>query len=109
MAMTQALAKAAKSRRRDREDWVEAARLALIEGGVGKVKVEPLAGVLGVTTGSFYHHFGKRQDLLEAVLTHWETENTAPLFRAVQEAGDDPYGHLDALVLPSIAERGYDP
>jgi AcrR family transcriptional regulator len=107
--MTQALAKAVKAPRRDREDWVEAARLALIEGGVGKVKVEPLAGVLGVTTGSFYHHFGKRQDLLDAVLTHWETKNTAPLFRAVREAGDDPGAQLDALFDVWVAESDYDP
>jgi AcrR family transcriptional regulator len=109
MAMTPALAKAVKPPRRDREDWVEAARLALIEGGVGKVKVEPLAAVLGVTTGSFYHHFRKRQDLLDAVLTHWETENTAPLFRAVHEAGSDPDAQLDALFDAWIAERSYDP
>jgi AcrR family transcriptional regulator len=109
MAMIQALAKAAKAPRRDREDWVEAARQALIEGGVGKVKVEPLAGVLGVTTGSFYHHFRKRHDLLEAVLTHWEAENTAPLFRAVREAGDDPDSQLDALFDVWVAENDYDP
>src|SRR5258708_36590167 len=109
MAMTQALAKAAKIPRRDREDWVEAARLALIEGGVGKVKVEPLAGVLGVTTGSFYHHFGKRHALLEAVLAHWETENTAPLFRAVEAAGPDPDAQLNPLFNVRVAASGYDP
>lgn len=107
--MTQTLTKAVKAPRRDREDWVEAARLALIEGGVGKVKVEPLAGVLGVTTGSFYHHFRKRQDLLDAVLTHWETENNAPLFRAVREAGADPDAQLDALFDAWISESDYDP
>jgi AcrR family transcriptional regulator len=108
-AMTQSLAKAVKAPRRDREDWIEAARRALIEGGVGKVKVEPLAGVLGVTTGSFYHHFKKRQDLLDAVLAHWETENNAPLFHAVREAGTDPDAQLDALFDAWIAESDYDP
>ena len=107
--MTQALTKAVKAPRRDREDWVEAARRALIEGGVGTVKVEPLASVLGVTTGSFYHHFGKRHDLLEAVLTHWETENTAPLFRAVHQAGADCDAQLDALFDVWVAESDYDP
>ncbi len=107
--MTQALASIARTPRRDRTDWVEAARLALIEGGVGKVKVEPLAGVLGVTTGSFYHHFKRRQDLLDAVLEHWRSENTAPLFRAVQAAGPDPDAQLDALFDAWIDESDYDP
>jgi AcrR family transcriptional regulator len=107
--MTETLAKAVKAPRRDRADWVEAARLALIEGGVGKVKVEPLAGVLGVTTGSFYHHFQRRQDLLDAVLQHWQSENTAPLFRAVRGAGLDPGAQLDALFEAWQAESDYDP
>lgn len=107
--MTQMLAKAAKAPRRDREDWVEAARRALIEGGVAKVKVEPLAAVLGVTTGSFYHHFRRRQDLLDAVLAHWERENTEPLLRAVTEAGADPDAQLDALFDAWLAESDYEP
>jgi AcrR family transcriptional regulator len=107
--MTETLAKAVKAPRRDRADWVEAARLALIAGGVGKVKVEPLAGVLGVTTGSFYHHFQRRQDLLDAVLRHWQSGNTAPLFRAVREAGPSPDAQLDALFDAWIDESDYDP
>jgi AcrR family transcriptional regulator len=104
--MTQALTKAP---RRDREAWVEAARQALIRGGVAMVKVEPLAAVLGVTTGSFYHHFRRRQDLLDAVLAHWEIENTAPLFSAVQGAGADPDAQLDALFDAWLAESHYQP
>ncbi|HEX4196259.1 MAG TPA: TetR/AcrR family transcriptional regulator [Caulobacteraceae bacterium] len=107
--MTQTLAKLAKAPRRDREDWVRAARRALIEGGVAKVKVEPLAGVLGVTTGSFYHHFRNRQDLLDAVLVHWERENTEPLFQAVRDAGPDPDAQLDALFEAWLTESDYDP
>jgi AcrR family transcriptional regulator len=106
MAVTQTVAKAP---RRDREDWVEAARRALIEGGVSRVKVEPLAAALGVTTGSFYHHFRRRQDLLDAVLTHWERQNTEPWVRAVREAGEDPDDQIDALFDAWLAESDYDP
>ena len=107
--MNLTLARSAKAPRRSREDWLEAARMTLIEGGVDKVKVEPLAAVLGVTTGSFYHHFRRRQDLLDAVLQHWEVENTAPLFRAVHAAGPNPDSQLDALIDAWIAESDYDP
>jgi AcrR family transcriptional regulator len=73
------------------------------------VKVEPLAADLGVTTGSFYHHFRKRQDLLDAVLADWETQNSEPLFAAVREAGPDPDARLDALFDAWLAESDYDP
>jgi AcrR family transcriptional regulator len=107
--MMQMPAKGAKAPRRDREDWVEAARRALVDGGVAKVKVEPLAAVLGVTTGSFYHHFRRRQDLLDAVLAHWEGANTEPLFRAVEHAGRSPDAQLDALFDAWLAESDYEP
>jgi AcrR family transcriptional regulator len=106
MAIARPLAKAP---RRDREDWVEAARQALIEGGVAKVKVEPLAARLGVTTGSFYHHFSRRQELLDAVLTHWEQRNTEPWIRAVREAGQDPNDQIDALFDAWLAESDFSP
>jgi AcrR family transcriptional regulator len=98
-----------KAPRRDREDWLEAARRALIEGGADRVKVEPLAGVLGVTTGSFYHHFKNRQELLDGLLAHWEAHNSGALFHAVRDAGDDPDAQLDALFDTWVDERDYDP
>ena len=98
-----------KAPRRDREDWLDTARRALIEGGVDRVKVEPLAGVLGVTTGSFYHHFKNRQELLDGLLLHWEAHNSGSLFRAVREAGPDADAQLDALFDVWVAEDQYDP
>jgi AcrR family transcriptional regulator len=57
-----------------REDWLRAARLALLRGGVEAVRVEKLARALGVTKGSFYWHFTGRQELLELLLREWENE-----------------------------------
>jgi AcrR family transcriptional regulator len=98
-----------KAPRRDRADWLDTARRALIGGGVGQVKIEPLASVLGVTTGSFYHHFKNRQELLDGLLTHWETCNSKPLFEAVRGAGSDPDAQLDALFDAWVDEQVYDP
>ncbi|MDB5575505.1 MAG: TetR/AcrR family transcriptional regulator [Bradyrhizobium sp.] len=98
-----------KAPRRDRADWLDTARRALIEGGVGRVKVEPLAGVLGVTTGSFYHHFKNRQELLDGLLAHWEASNSQPWFDAVRDAGSDPDAQLDALFDAWVDEQVYDP
>jgi AcrR family transcriptional regulator len=57
-----------------REDWLRAARLALLTGGAAAVRVERLAEALGVTKGSFYWHFRNRDELLEALLREWEEE-----------------------------------
>ncbi len=57
-----------------RDDWIHAARLALLRGGVEAVRVEKLARGLGVTKGSFYWHFKDRDELLELLLGEWEDE-----------------------------------
>ena len=57
-----------------REDWLRAARQALLRGGVEAVRVEKLARDLGVTKGSFYWHFKERDDLLDLLLREWESE-----------------------------------
>lgn len=58
----------------EREDWLRAARLALLRGGVEAVRVEKLARDLNVTKGSFYWHFKNRDELLELLLREWESE-----------------------------------
>lgn len=57
-----------------RNDWLKAARLALLRGGVEAVRVEKLARNLHVTKGSFYWHFKDRDDLLDLLLREWEGE-----------------------------------
>ena len=57
-----------------RKEWLQAARLALLIGGVEEVRVERLARDLHVTKGSFYWHFKDREELLEVLLREWEEE-----------------------------------
>jgi AcrR family transcriptional regulator len=98
-----------KAPKRGRSDWIEAARCVLIERGIERVKVEPLAQLLGVTTGSFYHHFEDRQELLDELLEHWRTTNSAPMAEAVERAGPDPMAQFDALTDVWIKEQAYNP
>jgi AcrR family transcriptional regulator len=58
----------------NRDDWLKAARLALLKGSVEAVRVEKLARTLHVTKGSFYWHFKDREELLEILLREWEQE-----------------------------------
>ncbi len=57
-------------------DWEEAALEVIAEQGVDALAVEPLARKLGVTKGSFYWHFGSRDELLYSALKHWLDEES---------------------------------
>ena len=70
-----------------REDWLRAARLALLRGGVEAVRVEKLARDLGVTKGSFYWHFKDRDELLDLLLREWEREVPEMLSEVGRGAG----------------------
>lgn len=69
-----------------REDWLNVALDVLVSDGVEQVKVLALGDRLGVSRSSFYWYFSSRQDLLDALLKHWEDTNTAAL---VDLAGAD--------------------
>jgi len=64
-----------------RTDWLKAARLALLKGGVEAVRVEKLARSLHVTKGSFYWHFKDRDELLERLLREWQGETAEVIQR----------------------------
>ena len=87
-----------------REDWLNAAIHTLYESGIGSVSIVQLAGSLGVTRGSFYHHFTNREDLLRAMLNHWEETLTIAVRKEVRGLELPPAELLRALIL-SIREH----
>jgi len=84
----------------DRLAWIEASVAALAEGGLSSVAIEPLARRLGVTKGSFYHHFASLDALVLALLTHWEDVGTDRVIRSL-DAEPDPRVRLGRLVQVS--------
>ncbi len=62
-----------------REEWLKHALAALIKDGVEGVKIQPMGAALGVSRSSFYWYFKSRQDLLDALLEHWQATNTSAL------------------------------
>lgn len=83
---------------KSQQDWVNGAVAALGDGGIDAVRVEPLAKALGVSKGSFYHHFSNRRALLLALLDQWEQLGTSAIIDVVETASDEPAGQLAALV-----------
>ena len=94
-----------------RAQWLSAGLEALRKGGVGAVRVERLAGDVGVTKGSFYHHFRDRGALLEEVLEYWAREMTDAEFERIQTLRGGLAPRLVALAQ-DVLEKGmgrYDP
>lgn len=92
-----------------RQDWICAARAALIKGGIGAVRIMPLAQTLGVTRGGFYWHFRGRRDLLEALLDDWERTNTASFEKILNRDCRDGRAEFKTLIQLWIDEREYSP
>jgi AcrR family transcriptional regulator len=92
-------------KRLDRDSWFQAALAALMEEGIAGVRVERLARALGVTRGSFYHHFSDRDDLLRDLLEHWIAVSTLAIREEVKALGLDPENTIFALAQ-MIRHRG---
>ena len=88
--------------------WVAAGLRLLAERGETAVGVEPLARRLGVTKGSFYHHFADRPALLGALLEAWSSRADALLER-VDGAGGGPGARLWVLMETVIREGAASP
>lgn len=82
--------------RLSRADWIAGALALCAEEGYARVAVEPLAARLGTTKGSFYWHFGSRDELLQAMLEAWEREHTALVITDVEAR--DPADRLRQLI-----------
>lgn len=71
-------------RKLSRSEWIAGSFEALVDGGIDALRVEPLAKRLGVTKGSFYHHFENRRALHLAMLDEWERRGTSEIIDAVE-------------------------
>jgi AcrR family transcriptional regulator len=78
-----------------RDDWLQAARDALVDEGADRVRVAVLAERLGVARSSFYWYFADRTELTDALLDLWEGHNTASLV----ERADAPAPTITAALL----------
>ena len=88
-----------------RQDWINAGLMALAEGGVAAVRVEPLAKRMKMTKGSFYWHFKNRKDLLDAILAEWVDLDTNGIIEQVNQIDADPKTKLLYLLELAYADN----
>jgi AcrR family transcriptional regulator len=92
-----------------RDDWIAAARKALIKGGVAAIKVDHLARQIGVTRGSFYWHFRDRNELLRSLLQTWKVSNTDPFRRVTRQHAGKPVHQLAEFFCIWLRPGEFDP
>jgi AcrR family transcriptional regulator len=92
----------------NRSAYFDAAFKVLAEDGPDGVTIGALCRELGVTKGSFYHHFSHISEFEDALLAHWASEHATKLI-ALSESVDDIEERFEllqgiAIGLPHGAE-----
>lgn len=72
------------------------------EHGYGETTTRQLSAAIGVTNGTFYHHFASKEDLLRQVCEGALEQIISEVQRAVA-AADDPIDALEALVRTHLS------
>ena len=89
-----------------RAEWLDLGLVVVAAAGAGGLRVDRLAGELGVTKGSFYHHFVDLADYRRALLGHFEERCTTRHIRANETLGDlAPRERLLALADTVLADE----
>jgi AcrR family transcriptional regulator len=97
-------------KRLSRSCWQEAALELLHNDGINAVTVDALAAQLGITRGSFYHHFKDKNDLSNEMLEYWKQKWTVEIRDDVAALGIDGLQSLIALgnLIKHRKGAGYD-
>lgn len=82
--------------RLSKEDWLAEGFKLLREFAQDKLRILYLCKRLGVTRGSFYHHFKGIEDYIAALMESWEQENTLRLIKSANK-GQSPEERMEIL------------
>ena len=88
-------------KRLTKQDWLEEGFKVLQEFAQNKLRILYLCERLGVTRGSFYHHFKSIEDYIEALMEAWIQSQTLDLIKKANQANSpiDQMQKLDYQIL----------
>ncbi len=87
-----------------RDRWLDEGLTVLEEDGAAGVRIDRLAARLGLSKGSFHHHFAGANGFKKELLDHVESRMTGLLEQAVDFARDEPSARrIFARLLEQIA------
>jgi AcrR family transcriptional regulator len=91
-----------------RTDWVHAGQDVLREDGIAGLKLSALTARLGVSTGSFYHHFGDFEDYLGAVAESFSAQRVRGLIDRTMAGEPDPLTRIRRLAKLSLEDKTFE-
>ena len=97
---------AQEASRLTRDDWLDEAFKAVVDGGFDNVKVLSLAEKLKVTRGSFYWHFTDHADLINSLLMRWKVAQLALDAKLKLQQSGDALKDLDLVVDAAFLQAG---
>lgn len=80
------------------QDWLDHGLQSLADHGFTSLKADVLAQSLGMSRGSFYHHFADLSTFHAAVLEHWLTVSSLAVVTELEERDLDPESKIRALI-----------
>lgn len=86
-----------------KKDWVLVACDILVESGSDGLTIEALAGRLGVTKGSFYHHFKNYDGFKRAFLEAYEEFGTSYVIEQA-ETTESAYSKMEVVLEATLTE-----
>ncbi len=90
-----------------RTDWLDEGQRLLRGQGIEGVSIRALTDGLGVSKGSFYHHFKDLDDYLAALADYFSNEQMIDFFeRARSQSSDDPITRLTELAKIVLRNDG---
>jgi AcrR family transcriptional regulator len=92
-----------------KDNWLNAALATLIREGIEAVLVLPLAKKLKVSRSSFYWYFKNRKDLLDHLLQHWMSTNTAAIVEHANRPSETAVKGVLNIFECWISENTYSP
>lgn len=98
-----------RGRRIGKDAWIEAARDALVSGGLEAVKVERIAKTMNATRAAFYWHFESREHLLKELLDFWKRESTKAYDETAAAADHDGAAELEMMNNLWRDDKDFDP
>ena len=87
------------------EGWLEAGQSLLRRGGLRSLKLRPLAEELGVSTGSFYHHFADFDAYQGRLAAYFADRQIGAMIAAIERAEHEPVARI-RLLAQTVRRRG---
>lgn len=92
-----------------RQDWLDAGLAILAEHGARSLTIERLMERMGLTKGSFYHHFKGMPGFKAALIEHYETELTTRYIEAAEQGAPAPEVKIERLLELVVTDQRPDP